>query len=490
MPTEERKAIARHALRLGFEQDHEEHVDSDVDISFDAAEVVDAIDQVDELTSDLPEALERVQRQAKILKSNRELEEKIEDKERKISNVEDKTSDELKVIEGAKILDAYVVGLVEKLEIGNLYEFAFTTFRNQPTRKHGYLLTTETSFESSGLFEMRVKKMREVRTKLRREFGGFEQSWPLFIEVKGYERSREKVEKLREKKQELEDEANRIRRFKNPRRNRTYSTRNSGKDRTEERLVKSIDLLSKAFEHSYDKNINKLEIKRGEEEVEKKTSNKEYATTGSVSPRGIAEEAEVRILRDTITEKRLIVWARPKVRDTLSQSFDASTAIGPFRRFEEEDGLLFKTADAKWRVLHFWSPSREVHVWRVTNRRTREVRKSDNSSQYPEIDSLLTSTSGLSRSQELEDHLWNGMDYSDARHVVLAAGWMPTDDANRSGFRASRLAEEKNWREVRTCAGTGAAPCRFEFLGPVGNRLVLITVGESDDPGLESWAVE
>jgi hypothetical protein len=35
MPSKEQKAIARHALRLGFEQDHEEHVDSGVDISFD-----------------------------------------------------------------------------------------------------------------------------------------------------------------------------------------------------------------------------------------------------------------------------------------------------------------------------------------------------------------------------------------------------------------------------------------------------------------------
>lgn len=148
----------------------------DANISFDAEEVVNAIDQVDELTSDLPEALERIQSQAKILEYNRELEDMIEDKERKISQVEDKISDEMKVIEGAKILDAYVVGLVEKLEIGNVYEFAFTTFRNEPTRRHGYLLTTETSFKSSGLFEMRVKKMREVRTRLKRKFGGFKQS--------------------------------------------------------------------------------------------------------------------------------------------------------------------------------------------------------------------------------------------------------------------------------------------------------------------------
>lgn len=75
---------------------------------------------------------------------------------------------------------------------------------------------------------------------------------------------------MKEKKRELESEANRIRRFKNPRRNRTYSTKNSGKDKTKDKLGKNIDVLSRAFDHRYDKNTDKLERTKGKKRLKER----------------------------------------------------------------------------------------------------------------------------------------------------------------------------------------------------------------------------
>lgn len=77
--------------------------------------------------------------------------------------------------------------------------------------------------------------------------------------------------------------------------------------------------------------------------------------------------------------------------------------------------------------------------------------------------------------------LRQGMDYSQARQIVKNAGWQGN---NRRWQDIPNWGQENDvyfkngWREVAYCAGTGTAPCGFEFHDIHGNLLVIITEGE------------
>jgi hypothetical protein len=77
--------------------------------------------------------------------------------------------------------------------------------------------------------------------------------------------------------------------------------------------------------------------------------------------------------------------------------------------------------------------------------------------------------------------LRQGMDYSQARQIILGAGWQGN---NKRWQEILKYGQEHDvyynngWREVASCAGTGTAPCRFEFNDIHGNLLVVITEGE------------
>lgn len=82
--------------------------------------------------------------------------------------------------------------------------------------------------------------------------------------------------------------------------------------------------------------------------------------------------------------------------------------------------------------------------------------------------------SGLSR-------LRQGMNYSQARQIILDAGWQGNYKRWQDVFEYGQERDvyyNNGWREVASCAGTGTAPCRFEFNDIHGNLLVVITEGE------------
>jgi tetratricopeptide (TPR) repeat protein len=91
-----------------------------------------------------------------------------------------------------------------------------------------------------------------------------------------------------------------------------------------------------------------------------------------------------------------------------------------------------------------------------------------------------TSRSISERGRELAG-LRQGMSYSQAREIVLDAGWQ---GKNKRWQDISQYGQEKevyyknNWREVASCAGTGTSPCRFEFHDIHSHLLVIITEGE------------
>ncbi|MCS4185032.1 hypothetical protein, partial [Salinibacter ruber] len=139
-----------------------------------------------------------------------ELRDKLDKEKEDIERIEDK-------IEDAKLISGYIVGMVKESTEGILYEFAFTDYQGRPTRNHAYLLTQETEFTSKGSFRMRASKIREVKTKIKEEMGGFEQSWPLFSEIKNYNEEKEelkksykKVRKIKRKLPEITEEKNKL----------------------------------------------------------------------------------------------------------------------------------------------------------------------------------------------------------------------------------------------------------------------------------------
>lgn len=97
--------------------------------------------------------------------------------------------------------------------------------------------------------------------------------------------------------------------------------------------------------------------------------------------------------------------------------------------------------------------------------------------------------------------LRQGMPYSEAREVVLTAGWQAdyipwqtrywlAADAPQ-GMDGGRQQEyvDGGWGELETCSGTGQGLCWFNFHDAGGKRLILITAGEGDDPSLSEWRI-
>ena len=77
--------------------------------------------------------------------------------------------------------------------------------------------------------------------------------------------------------------------------------------------------------------------------------------------------------------------------------------------------------------------------------------------------------------------LRQGMNYSEAREIILNAGWQGNNtrwqDIPQSG-EVHDIYYTNGWREIADCAGTGTAPCRFEFKDIYQKTLVVITEGE------------
>ena len=83
--------------------------------------------------------------------------------------------------------------------------------------------------------------------------------------------------------------------------------------------------------------------------------------------------------------------------------------------------------------------------------------------------------------------LRQGMDLMTARAMLLDAGWQgmerqaPPENVGMIGY----VFYELGATEVVDCAGTGIAPCRFNYRGTDGQHLTVFTIGE--EPVLDSW---
>jgi hypothetical protein len=89
----------------------------------------------------------------------------------------------------------------------------------------------------------------------------------------------------------------------------------------------------------------------------------------------------------------------------------------------------------------------------------------------------------------------NGKSYDVARKMLIKEGWQPNerrwsdvDDPSVQGGNGP-VFWKRGYREVVSCAGTGAAECRFEFFDPNERVLLVITQGEEDDEGGKYHAV-
>ncbi|MCB1060307.1 MAG: hypothetical protein KDB65_08745 [Calditrichaeota bacterium] len=66
------------------------------------------------------------------------------------------------------------------------YEIALpeqTYLGRMPSDRHAVLITKQSSFESTGWFTIRVRRLDNSVVKLREEFGSFNQTWPVYEEV-------------------------------------------------------------------------------------------------------------------------------------------------------------------------------------------------------------------------------------------------------------------------------------------------------------------
>jgi len=81
----------------------------------------------------------------------------------------------------------------------DMYEISLPEYNyyygNVPSQNHAVLITTETTFKSKGRFELAVQKTGKLPIKLKQQFGGFNQDWPLYIEVNSQTRKNVVAEK-------------------------------------------------------------------------------------------------------------------------------------------------------------------------------------------------------------------------------------------------------------------------------------------------------
>jgi hypothetical protein len=74
-----------------------------------------------------------------------------------------------------------------------------------------------------------------------------------------------------------------------------------------------------------------------------------------------------------------------------------------------------------------------------------------------------------------------GMPYAKARQQLLDQGWMPHVQGDAPDRQTSRVNAifAHGYEEIKSCAGTGIAPCRFEFINRAGEVLAVSTTPHS-----------
>jgi hypothetical protein len=76
-----------------------------------------------------------------------------------------------------------------------------------------------------------------------------------------------------------------------------------------------------------------------------------------------------------------------------------------------------------------------------------------------------------------------GKKYSEARKILIDEGWIPNERHFTYGDKFSYGNAKDFWdmgyHEIDDCAGTGLAPCKFDFYSPYGSYVTVTTIGEN-----------
>lgn len=87
-----------------------------------------------------------------------------------------------------------------------------------------------------------------------------------------------------------------------------------------------------------------------------------------------------------------------------------------------------------------------------------------------------------------------GMPYSEAREILIQQGWQPNLEGEPADLAdaAVRRLFELGYEEIKSCSGTGEAPCRYEFVNDRGELLVVVTtpMGSNRERLLRNWWIE
>lgn len=100
---------------------------------------------------------------------------------------------------------------------------------------------------------------------------------------------------------------------------------------------------------------------------------------------------------------------------------------------------------------------------------------------------LVPLVSSINKSQDLL--LRKGMTYSEARQVILEQGWKPNPNVESNLRNAVvKAIFDQGYTEIEDCAGTGEAPCRYEFVNQNGELLYVVTAGR--DSLVRNWWIK
>jgi hypothetical protein len=82
-----------------------------------------------------------------------------------------------------------------------------------------------------------------------------------------------------------------------------------------------------------------------------------------------------------------------------------------------------------------------------------------------------------------------GMAYREARQLLIEQGWFPNPNVE-SNLRSLQVRKlyDLGYVEIEDCAGTGEAPCRFQFVNQKGEILFVVTAGR--DALVKTWWIE
>jgi len=442
--------------------------------------VPDALDDPGQLVSAVDELAQYVDVGAElrglqsIAEGLDEIQASLRNKEREVSRLEEERNDLQETLEsvredldGIQMLTAFVVGLQKRTQDGELYEIAFIDGWGRPSSDHAYLFTTQTQFQTKGRFTLPVVRGSNVSTRLRDEYGGFRQSWPFFMESTEHSFLQTALQSGSDKEREL---------------NRDYRSASVQERRLADkqgRFERDLKRQLEAFRDAPDETADASTRGEGVPTVVR-VDDRVLPVTGSVT----IDDETMYVVTDEVKSIRHLTVADSDIY--LDATFSLDTAIGPFHPAPQRDGVHFQTADRLWKTYHYWNPGKDIHVWRSESRVSGKTGESPNLETYPGIATQLKS-----RPAESFDPLEGRASYSEARRAIVTSGWIPVEAEDASYvLSAEERMVDKGWTELQFCAGTGANPCRFEFERPTGEKLVVVTQGESDNPGVRDIFTE